>query len=226
MGERSGSGSAHIPARVSRIRLERFPAVWAHPSFRPTACRAAAVQIRTVILWVMLATIYSNSESVSAQFEPSLRRIDADIENRDSETRSRISPGAAQNAESRHNRPRDIPPTDGNVACFLTTIPRLSSRLTWSRRNYLRSPRIVAARLSRLKSKARPAERHLGVLWKPQRFVQLRIVKNVPEMIDDLAISPKLIRKHKLDRSQHECEKCVVAVQQRGFYRRRTDEIA
>ncbi len=64
------------------------------------------------------------------------------------------------------------------------------------------------------------------LLWKPQRFVQLRIVKNVPEMIDDLAISPKLIRKHKLDRSQHECEKCVVAVQQRGFYRRRTDEIA
>jgi hypothetical protein len=39
-------------------------------------------------------------------------------------------------------------------------------------------------------------------------------------------ISPKLIRKHKLDRSQHECEKCVVAVQQHGFYRRRTDEIA
>jgi hypothetical protein len=53
------------------------------------------------------------------------------------------------------------------------------NRLTWSRRNYLRSPRIVAARLSRLKSKARPAERHLGVLWKPQRFIQLRIVKNV-----------------------------------------------
>ena len=48
-------------------------------------------------------------------------------------------------------------------------------------------------------------------MWKPQRFVQVRIVKNVPEMIDDLAISPKLIRKHKLDRSQHECEKCVVA---------------
>jgi hypothetical protein len=47
-----------------------------------------------------------------------------------------------------------------------------------------------------------------------------------PEMIDDLAISPKLIRKHKLDRSQHECEKCVVAVQQHGFYRGRTDEIA
>jgi hypothetical protein len=56
-------------------------------------------------------------------------------------------------------------------------------------------------------------------LWKPQCFVQVRIVKNVPEMIDDLAISAKLIRKHKLDRSQHECEKCVVAVQQRGFYR-------
>src|SRR6266542_1951939 len=91
---------------------------------------------------------------------------------------------------------------------FSRRFPRLSSRLTWSRRNYLRSPRIVAARLGRLKSKARPAERHLGVLWKPQRFVQLRIVK------------------HKLDRSQHECEKCVVAVQQRGFYRRRTDEIA
>jgi hypothetical protein len=75
-------------------------------------------------------------------------------------------------------------------------------------------------------SKARPAERHLGVLWKPQRFVQLRIVKNVPKMIDDHAISPKLIRKHKLDRSQHERKKCVIAVQQRGFYRRRTDEIA
>src|SRR5262249_25067658 len=84
----------------------------------------------------------------------------------------------------------------------------------------------VAARPSRLKSKAGPAERHPGVLWKPQRFVQVRIVKNVPEMIDDLAISPKLIRKHKLDRSQHECEKCLVAVQQHGFYRRRTDEIA
>src|SRR6266508_3007213 len=95
-----------------------------------------------------------------------------------------------------------------------------------SRRNYLRSPRIVAARLGRLKSKARPAERHLGVLRKPPHYVQLRIVKNVPEIIDDLAISPKLIRKYKLDRSQHECEKCVVAVQQRGFYRRRTDEIA
>jgi hypothetical protein len=63
-------------------------------------------------------------------------------------------------------------------------------------------------------------------LWKPQRFVQVRIVKNVPEMIDDLAISPKLIRKHKLDCSQHECEKRVVAVQQHGFYRRRTDETA
>jgi hypothetical protein len=36
-------------------------------------------------------------------------------------------------------------------------------------------------------------------------------LRDVPEMIDDLAISPKLIRKHKLDRSQHECEKCVVA---------------
>src|SRR6266446_6300176 len=106
-------------------------------------------------------------------------------------------------------------------------IPRLSSRLSCSRRNYLRSPRISsAARPSRLKSKAGPAERHPGVLWKPQRFVQVRIVKNVPEMIDDLAISPKLIRKHKLDRSQHECQKCVVAVQQHGLYRRRTDEIA
>jgi len=44
-------------------------------------------------------------------------------------------------------------------------------------------------------------------------------------MIDGLAISPKLIRKHKLDRSQHECEKRVVAVQQRRLYRRGTDEI-
>jgi hypothetical protein len=88
----------------------------------------------------------------------------------------------------------------------------------------LRSPR--AATPSRLKSKAGPAEGHPGVLWKLQRFVQVRIVKNVPEMIDDLAISPKLIRKHKLDRSQHEYEKCVVAVQQHGFYPGRTDEIA
>src|SRR5260370_37415492 len=89
-----------------------------------------------------------------------------------------------------------------------------------------RQTRAVAEFLGALKSKAGPAERHPGVLWKPQRFVQVRIVKNVPEMIDDLAISPKLIRKHKLDRSQHDCEKCVVAVQQHGFYRRRTDEIA
>jgi len=48
-------------------------------------------------------------------------------------------------------------------------------------------------------------------LWKPQRFVQVRIVKNFPEMIDDLAISPKLILKHKLDRSQHEMCRCCAA---------------
>ncbi len=78
----------------------------------------------------MLATIYSNSESVSAQFEPSLRRIDADIENRDSETRSRISPGAAQNAESRHNRPRDIPVPVGNLRSEILVV---QSAQNWHR---------------------------------------------------------------------------------------------
>ena len=73
-------------------------------------------------------------------------------------------------------------------------------------------------------------------LWRPQRFaavvldaqglVQIRVVKDFPEMIDDLGIGPKLICKHKFDRSQYECEKRVVAMQQRGLYRRGTDEIA
>jgi hypothetical protein len=115
--------------------------------------------------------------------------------------------------------------TDGSTSPRMTIL-RLSSRLSWFGVIICGRRGLVAASLSRLKSKAGPAERHPGALWKPQRFVQVRIVKNVPEVIDDLAISPKLIRKHKLDRSQHECEKCVVAVQQRGFCRRRTDEIA
>jgi hypothetical protein len=54
----------------------------------------------------------------------------------------------------------------------------------------------------------------------------MRVIKDVPEMIDGLAIRPKLICKHKLDRPQYEGEKCVVAVQQRRLYRRGTDEIA
>jgi hypothetical protein len=54
----------------------------------------------------------------------------------------------------------------------------------------------------------------------------MRVVKDVPEMIDGLAVSPKLIRKHELDRSQHECEKCVIAVQQRRLHRKGTDQIA
>jgi hypothetical protein len=120
---------------------------------------------------------------------------------------------------------------EGRIEFVIWSIPALTVMLHWKEISDAIAPSLeartkVAARPSRLKSKAGPAERHPGVLWKPQRFVQVRIVKNVPEMIDDLAISPKLIRKHKLDRSQHECEKCVVAVQQHGFYRRRTDEIA
>src|SRR6266511_856213 len=86
---------------------------------------------------------------------------------------------------------------------FSRRFPRLSSRLTWSRRNYLRSPRIVAARLGRLKSKARPAERQLGVVWNPQRFVQLRIVTHVQEIIDDLAISPNPTSKHNTHPPHH-----------------------
>jgi hypothetical protein len=49
---------------------------------------------------------------------------------------------------------------------------------------------------SRLKSKARPA----NVIWvfcgSPNALFSCGSSKNVPEIIDDLAISPKLIRKH------------------------------
>jgi len=42
----------------------------------------------------------SNIEPVSAQFEPSLRGIKSDIENCGAETRSRMSSGATENAET------------------------------------------------------------------------------------------------------------------------------
>jgi hypothetical protein len=90
--------------------------------------------------------------------------------------------------QSRPNAPqREGALSDNLVDASDSRRPRVSG--VFGSDKWRRSPRIVSARLSRLKSKTRPAERHPRVLWKPQRFVQLRIVKNVPEMIDDLAIS-------------------------------------
>jgi hypothetical protein len=54
-------GWRHLERCVRRdpaLRRDSWPTGY---KGRPTACRASAVQIRTVILWVMLATIYSNS---------------------------------------------------------------------------------------------------------------------------------------------------------------------
>src|SRR5215468_1786928 len=42
-------------------------------------------------------------------------------------------------------------------------------------------------------SKAEPAGRHPGVLRKSQRFVQMWVVEDVPELIYGFAISPRLI---------------------------------
>ena len=68
------------------------------------------------------------------------------------------------------------------------------------------------------------SEGYAGVLPDPQSLVQMRVVKDIPEKIDHLAIAPKLIRKHKLYSSQHEREKRVIAMQQRRLYRRGTHE--
>jgi hypothetical protein len=69
------------------------------------------------------------------------------------------------------------------------------------------------------------SEGYAGVLPDPQSLAQMRVVKDIPEKMDHLAIAPKLIRKHKLDSSQHEREKRVIAMQQRLLYRRGPHEI-
>jgi len=59
-----------------------------------------------------------------------------------------------------------------------------------------------------------------------QGFVQVRIVKNLPEPIYGLPISLRMIGCHPLDRSQCKHEKCVAAALQGGPDRLRTDELA
>src|SRR5262249_51829948 len=52
------------------------------------------------------------------------------------------------------------------------------------------------------------------------------VVEDVPELIYCLAISPRLIGNHALNRSQRKREKCVAAALQRRSYRLGTDEFA
>src|SRR6516162_9292984 len=52
------------------------------------------------------------------------------------------------------------------------------------------------------------------------------VVEDVPEPIYCLAISPRLIGNHALNRSQRKREKCVAAALQRRSYRLGTDEFA
>jgi hypothetical protein len=42
------------------------------------------------------------------------------------------------------------------------------------------------------------SERDAGILWEPQGFIEMRVIKYVPEPIDDLTIGPRSIRKHTL----------------------------
>src|SRR5262245_66321285 len=73
-------------------------------------------------------------------------------------------------------------------------------------------------------SKAGPAERHPRVLRESQRVVEMRVVEDVPELIYCLAISPRLIGNHALNRSQCKRKKRVAAALQRRSYRLGTDE--
>src|SRR5262245_34190122 len=52
------------------------------------------------------------------------------------------------------------------------------------------------------------------------------VFEDVPELIYCLAISPRLIGNHALNRSQRKREKCVAAAVQRRSYRLGTDEFA
>ena len=52
------------------------------------------------------------------------------------------------------------------------------------------------------------------------------VVKDVPELIYRLAISPRLIGNYALDLSQRKREKCVAAAVQSRSYRLGTDEFA
>jgi hypothetical protein len=68
---------------------------------------------------------------------------------------------------------------EGRIEFVIWSIPAtLTVMLHWKEISDAIAPSLeartkVAARPSRLKSKAGPAERHPGVLWKPQRFVQV-----------------------------------------------------
>ena len=55
-----------------------------------------------------------------------------------------------------------------------------------------------------------PGRSKWGVLW-AHGLDQVRIIQDVPEPSYHLAISPRLIRNHKLDGAQRESEKRVAA---------------
>src|SRR5215831_5430087 len=59
-----------------------------------------------------------------------------------------------------------------------------------------------------------------------QGLVQVRVIKHLPEPIDGLPISLRMVGSHPLDRSQCKREKCVAAALQGRSYRLRTDEFA
>jgi len=62
-----------------------------------------------------------------------------------------------------------------------------------------------------------------GVLW-PHGLDQIRIIQDGPEPPYHLAISPRLIRNHKLDGAQRERKKRVAAALQRRLYGGGTDK--
>jgi hypothetical protein len=58
------------------------------------------------------------------------------------------------------------------------------------------------------------SERHSGVPRESEGLIQVRVVKNLPEPVNYLPISQRLIRRRKLERSQRECRKRVAAALQ------------
>jgi len=66
------------------------------------------------------------------------------------------------------------------------------------------------------------SERDAGILWEPQGFIEMTVIKYMPEPTDDLTIGPRSIRKNTLQRSRRECGKRVAAALQRRLYGGRT----
>src|SRR5258708_38657309 len=64
------------------------------------------------------------------------------------------------------------------------------------------------------------------VLRDAQRLVQVRLVENIPQSADHLAVGLRLICHPDLDRAQPQCEGAVAAVQQGGPDRGRPHELA